>query len=324
MFNGIACSAPEDNLIKQLMTMSNPRLSIIIPTYNRPHLLPRAVDSALAQTIEDVEVVVVDDASPEPANLPEHPQLRIIRLPQNQGTAAARNAGAKAARGHYITYLDDDDQLLPHMAEISLAALTDPTVPPPVAVLSGLEVIEPNGKVTQTRIPPTLPRGKHFFLEEIAPEQSFLSKQTLVIERELLLSLGGYDESFNSRVHTEIFLRLNPVCSIIGLPTITYQMFVHEGPRISRDPSLRQVSFKRLVSKHEAVFKAHPKMFANFVYKHALMSKELGQHRAAFLNLLWAMRIHPTHTVKQVSEPIRSRLQRRSPSKMSAQLSKSN
>ncbi len=49
--------------------MNNPLLSIIIPTYNRPHLLLRAVNSALAQTVEDIEVIVVDDASPEPVQL---------------------------------------------------------------------------------------------------------------------------------------------------------------------------------------------------------------------------------------------------------------
>jgi glycosyltransferase involved in cell wall biosynthesis len=288
--------------------MSSPSISIIIPTYNRPSLLPRAVRSALAQTVEDIEVVVVDDGSPVPVNLPEHPRLRVVRLPENRGTAAARNAGAKAARGRYITYLDDDDQLLPQMAEVSLTALANTTLPQPVAALSGLEVIGLDGKVDQTRIPPTLPRGKHFFLEEIEPEQSFLSKQTLVVERELLLGMGGYDESFSSRVHTEIFLRLNPVCSLLGLPTVTYQMFVHDGPRISRDPSLRQVSFKQLIRKHGAIFQAHPKMFADFVYKHALKSYQLNQKGAAFSSLLWALRIHPNYILSQVTYPLRKSL----------------
>ncbi|MFP4123014.1 MAG: glycosyltransferase family 2 protein [Coleofasciculus sp.] len=284
------------------MSRSNPCISIIIPTYNRPHLLPRAVKSALEQTIDDLEVIVVDDGSSEPVVLPEYPRLRIIRQSVNRGTAAARNAGAKAARGSYITYLDDDDQLLPQMAEVSLTALANTTLPQPVAVLSGLEVVDLNGNVTQRRIPPTLPRGKHFFLEEIEPEQSFLSKQTLMVERELLLGIGGYDESFSSRVHTEIFLRLNPVCSILGLPIVTYQMFVHEGSRISRDPSLRQASFNQLLRKHGAIFKAHPKMFADFVYKHALKSYELNQKRAAFLSVLLALRIHPTYTLSQITE----------------------
>lgn len=155
--------------------MSSPLLSIIIPTYNRPHLLPRAVESALAQTIEDFEVIVVDDASPEAVNLPEHPRLKVIRQPENRGGSAARNVGAKAARGQWITYLDDDDLLLPHMAEVSLEALAKghPSLPKPIAVLSGIEVIGEDGQVKQTRIPPTLPKGSHFGLEEIKPEQSF-------------------------------------------------------------------------------------------------------------------------------------------------------
>lgn len=280
--------------------MNNPLLSIIIPTYNRHSLLPRAVQSALEQTVKDLEVVVVDDGSTEPVNLPEHPRLRIVRLPQNGGTAAARNAGAKAAKGRWITYLDDDDQLLPQMAQVSLEALANTTLPQPVAVLSGLEVVNLEGKVTQTRLPPTLPRGKHFFLEEIEAGQSFLSKQTLVVERDVLLGIGGYDETFTSRVHTEIFLRLNPACSILGIPIVTYRLCAHEGPRISRDPSRRQVNFNRLVDKHRPLFNAHPKMFANFVYEHARTSYKQGQIGAAFSSFCWAIQLHPRHTLARI------------------------
>lgn len=286
--------------------MSNPLISIIIPTYNRPQLLPRAVKSALEQTVDDLEVVVVDDASAEPVNLPEHPRLKIVRLSVNSGIATARNAGALAARGRWLAYLDDDDQLLPHMAEVSLEALASTTLPLPVAVLSGLEVVNEHGQIIQTRLPPTLPRGSHFHLEEIEPGQSFLSKQTLVVEREVLLGIGGYDEAFGSREHTEMFLRLNPVCSLLGLPVVTYRHFVHSGSRLSRDRSLRQVDFNRLVSKHESLFKAHPKTFANFVYEHARTSHKLGHRRAAFSSLCWAMRLDPLYTLARVAS-IRSR-----------------
>ncbi len=66
-------------------------LTIIIPTYNPPQLLLKAVKTALAQTIDSFEVIVVDDCSSQPINLPEDPRLRIIRLEQNKGGAAARN-----------------------------------------------------------------------------------------------------------------------------------------------------------------------------------------------------------------------------------------
>ncbi|MBD2256135.1 glycosyltransferase [Pseudanabaena sp. FACHB-2040] len=288
--------------------MSNPSISIIIPTYNRPYLLPRAVQSVLDQTVDDYEIVVVDDGSPEPVKLAEHPRLRVIHLPKNQGSAAARNAGARAARGRWIMYLDDDDRLLPHMLEVSLKGLTNTNLPQPVAVLSGLEVVNVAGQVIDTRCPPTLPKGSHFFLEEIEPEKSFLSKQTLVVERELFLSIGGYDETFQSRVHTELFLRLNPVCSIVGLPTVTYQLIAHEGPRISYNPALRQVSFRHLISKHQAIFRAHPKMFSDFVYQHARTSYQLGQKRAAFASLLWALKLHPVHILSKASQFLKLKL----------------
>ena len=271
------------------------------------------MESALAQQIEDepeesIEVVVVVDGSPQPVTLPEIPRLRIVRLANNQGVAAARNAGLKAAKGRYVTYLDDDDQLLPAMAELSLTALKNSTLPPPVAALSGIEVISPTGKVIETRLPPVLPKGAHFFLEEISPEASFLSKQTLVIERELLLSLGGYDESFRSREHTELFLRLNPACSLIGLAVVTYHLISHEGARLSRTPALRQVDFDRLIAKHRPLFEAHPKQFAKFVYDHAQTSAQLGQKRAAFKALAWAYKIHPLHSSSLTLRGLKQRL----------------
>jgi glycosyltransferase involved in cell wall biosynthesis len=284
-----------------MMTASShtncPQLSIIIPTYNRPHLLPRAVESALAQSFEAIEVIVVDDASPTPVNLPDYPKLTVIRLPQNKGGAAARNIGAQAAKGRWITYLDDDDELLPDMVARSLAALAETTLPPPVAVLSGIEVINTSGTVTQTRFPPTLPRGSRFHLESVDPKYSFSTKQTLVIEKEVLLQIGGFDESFPSRVHTELFLRLNPVCSLLGLPFVTYRLRAHEGTRISRNPNIRQVVFHQLIQKHSAAFRSSPKRFADFVYEHALRSYEMGQRWAALHHFLWAVRIHPRHII---------------------------
>lgn len=284
--------------------MSNPLLSIIIPTHNRPHLVPRAVKSALEQTMDDLEVIVVDDASTGPIDLPSHPRLRLIRLPESRGGAGARNVGTDAACGRWVTYLDDDDRLLPHMASVSLLALAQPSLPTPVAVISALEVVNTQGQVIEIRLPPPVrPHGAHFSLEELEPGSSYNTKQTLVVEREVLRQIGGWDETFRSRVHSELFLRLNPICSILGLPVVTYQLYAHEEMRVSRDPMLRQESFQRLVRKHESLFKAHPKMFANFVYEHARNSYKLGQKGAAFVNLCWAMQLDPLYTLDRVVSP---------------------
>jgi hypothetical protein len=195
------------------------------------------------------------------------------------------------------------------MAAVSLEALEKSTLPPPIAVISGIEIVNERKEAIATRLPPPVrPRGSHFSLEELEPEKSYNTKQTLVVERETILNIGGWDEAFRSRVHSDLFLRLNPVCSIVGLSMVTYQLYSHGNKRVSRHPILRQESFKRLLDKHEEIFRAHPKMFAHFVCEHALMSYRLGQKREAFLNLCWAMQLAPIRTFLTLSSPLRAKL----------------
>ena len=269
-------------------------VSIVIPSRNRPELLRRAAASALGQSFEDLEVVVVDDASETPVALPEDRRLRIVRLPRQSGGAAARNAGLRAARGRWIAFLDDDDTLLPEMVEVSLDALAGADLPRPVAAISGIEVVDAEGRVLATRIPPERrAKGEHFFLEPIEPNRSYLTKQTLIVERDVLQGIGGWDPAFRSRVHSELFLRLNPECSILGLPRVTYRLSAHRGPRVSRDRTLRQESYQRMVAKHRLAFAAHPEPFAEFAYAHARRSIEEGQRWSAATTLLQAARLAP-------------------------------
>ncbi len=101
-----------------------PRISVIIPTYNRPDLLPRAVDSALGAG-EDVEVIVVDDASvDETAEVCRSLRgIKYIRLDRNQGVAGARNVGVLASSADFIAFLDDDDIRLPGTLDRQLGEL---------------------------------------------------------------------------------------------------------------------------------------------------------------------------------------------------------
>ena len=275
-------------------------LSIIIPTYNRPQLLLRAVNSALAQTIKNFEVLVVDDCSEKPVDLPEHSRLRVLRLPENKGGSAARNIGIKEARGKWISFLDDDDELLPHMAEVSLKAIEKSSLPKPIGVISGIEVVYEEDSTTKIRLPPTLPLGSHYGLEKISPVESFFCKQTLVVEKDVLLSIGGFDESLPSRIHTDLFLRLNIVCSILGIKQVGYRLYKHKGFQISSDPTRRQAGFHRIVEKHQKTFQAHPKMFADFIYNQAVTSYKMGQSQAGLKKLFWAAKVSPQYTFSRM------------------------
>src|SRR5215211_7278317 len=95
-----------------IVTMN--KVSLIIPTFNRPHLLPQAVESARREG-RDVEVIVVDDAScDETASIGAalH-DIKYVRLDRNQGVAGARNVGLLESSSDFIAFLDDDDQRLP-------------------------------------------------------------------------------------------------------------------------------------------------------------------------------------------------------------------
>lgn len=105
-----------------------PRVSVVIPCHNSRATLARAINSVAAQTLRDLEIVVVDDASTDDtADFAEAtlaatglPHV-LVRLPQNGGPSVARNAGVAAATGQYVAFLDADDEFLPPKLERQLA-----------------------------------------------------------------------------------------------------------------------------------------------------------------------------------------------------------
>jgi glycosyltransferase involved in cell wall biosynthesis len=106
-----------------------PRVSVILPTYNRLRTLPDAITSVLTQSFKDLELIVVDDASSEDiggliAGIGD-PRLVYVRRSRNGGAGAARNTGLSHARGQYIAFQDSDDLWLPGKLEFQLAAFAD-------------------------------------------------------------------------------------------------------------------------------------------------------------------------------------------------------
>ena len=94
-----------------------PLVSVVIPVYNRAHLISRAISSALAQTYRNLEIIVVDDASTDDLAVTlsklADPRLRCMSHPRNRGAAAARNTGIAASAGEFVAFLDSDDVWLP-------------------------------------------------------------------------------------------------------------------------------------------------------------------------------------------------------------------
>lgn len=132
------------------------RTSVIIPTHNRPELLPRAIESAQLAG-RDLEIVVVDDASTDhTASVCQSlKNIKYVRVDRNQGVAGARNVGLLHSEGEFVTFLDDDDLRLPGSIDLQARALAEN---PEAAFVCGGIILadqnyEPTGEITHPRHP---------------------------------------------------------------------------------------------------------------------------------------------------------------------------
>jgi glycosyltransferase involved in cell wall biosynthesis len=238
-----------------------PRATIVIPTHNRPRLLERAVRSALAQTVQDIQVVVVDDGSAEPVRV-DRPDRRLVVIRNHEalGVSAARNAGLRAAAGAWVTFTDDDDELLPNMIQVSLDAAERSRLPGPVAVLSGFEVVDPDGRVAEIRRPTTVARQAPPY--PLAPDDGFAQDaNSLFAPVEVLRAMGGWDENIKGWEMDDLLIRLVQRCSIQGVPEITYRRFRHGGVRQSGNAADMLAGGRLVLRKHREFYQAHHRLY---------------------------------------------------------------
>ncbi|HEX9123121.1 MAG TPA: glycosyltransferase family 2 protein [Actinomycetota bacterium] len=265
----------------------------MVTTQNRQRLARRAVASALAQTLTDLEVVVVDDASTVPVGLPPSPRVRSIRLDRRVGVCAARNVGIAEARGRWITFLDDDDELERDMLKRSLEAAAGSSLPEPVTVLSAIEVVDGGGRLVERRVPPSLARGSDYFLEDLAGGESFQAHNSLVVPTSLVRAIGGWNGSLRAMEHDDFFLRLNAVSSIQGVSWIGYRMTAHPGTRLSKDLAARADAMRRIVDAHEEAFARHPRKYADYLGTTGITCLRAGRWLPAVVATTRALRIDP-------------------------------
>jgi len=263
-----------------------PRASIVITTHNRPKLVRRAIASALAQTLGDVEVLVVDDGS-RPAFPWEtgDARVRVIRRERAGGPSAARNTGIAEARGTWITFLDDDDELTPDMLERSLAAAERSDLPAPVAAMSAVTVIDVDGNTLDTLVPATLQRGEHFFLERRGAYGR--ASNSLVIPTDVMRAIGGFDDELAVFQHDDLGLRLNAVASIVALAQPLYRMTDHGEPRVSARGAAIPDDMEQTLAKHPEAFAHHRDGHARYMSTLALYHLKTGNWRAA---MRWSTR----------------------------------
>ncbi|WIM43915.1 glycosyltransferase family 2 protein [Methanosarcina mazei] len=191
------------------MLDQKPKVSVIIPTYNRAHLIPRAIKSVLNQTYLDIEIIIVDDSSTD--NTEEivkdfkDRRLKYIRHNINKGASAARNTGIRESRGKYIAFQDSDDEWFSNKLEKQIEAFAD--APPEVGIVySGFYRIEANRKLYLPSDQLSLKEGN---IHNELLKGNFVGTPTVLMKKECFRNQRYFNESLPALEDWELWIELS-------------------------------------------------------------------------------------------------------------------
>ena len=230
------------------MKKLNPLVSIIIPTYNREKLIDKTIYSIINQTYQNIEIIVVDDCSKDKTidivNGIKDSRIVYKVLDKNQGAPAARNIGIQIATGDYIAFLDSDDRWEPNKLELQLNLIK--SKPNVGVVYTGIKVIDETSKTENVKTPNI--RGQ--ILQKLLIRNCVGSTSSVLIDKELLLKVNGFDLTLKSCQDWDLWIRLAKLTEFdfVEEPLLLY--YIHEGERIS-------TNFDSVYEGHFAIYKLY-------------------------------------------------------------------
>ncbi len=266
------------------------RVSVVIPTWNRGHSVTRAIDSVLAQSHRDLELIVVDNASTDDtaAVLDRYldARLRIVRLDRNEGASAGRNAGLALASGEFVAFLDSDDEVEADWLSCLVASFTSPRV---AASTCGFRTIDEAGVESSATMPVAETEVYHRF-------RLVVLAGTLLVRTAVLREIGGYDTALTYSENTDLALRLSAWCDRargeIGVVERALLIW-HQSPERWYSAADRLRSCQRLIDKHSAQLRRDPAVLASYHAQCGVWSVRVGDIAAARRSFGRAWRVKP-------------------------------
>jgi len=223
--------------------------SVIIPAYNRRDTLGRALASVLAQTDPPHEVIVVDDASSDEtaaaaANFSDR-RIRVIRHQRRLGAAAARNTGARAARGRWLAFLDSDDEWLPQKLARQRMVVEGES-PRATASVTGYVIVD-NRNSRETGFQP----ARTITVDDLAFGCFYSPGSTLMVAADTFAAVGEFDVALARLEDWDWLIRCAQKQPLVGIPEFLAK--IHK----SANPTSQAVvsSAARLADKHGAYFR---------------------------------------------------------------------
>ena len=200
----------------------SPMVSVIVPTYNRPHMLSEALKSIVSQTYKNYEIIVINDGGEDVekvvANFNDRGCTSYVKHGKNRGLAAARNTGIKIAKGKYVAYLDDDDVFYPEHLETLVKFL-----------ISG------ESKVAYTdahRAHHKMVEGKYFLEKKDVPyscdfnfdrilRENYIPVLCIMHEKSCFDRVGVFDETLASHEDWDLWMRMSREFKFLHIPKVT-------------------------------------------------------------------------------------------------------
>ncbi|MDS0300396.1 glycosyltransferase [Halogeometricum sp. S1BR25-6] len=277
-----------------------PLVSVVVPAYGRPEYLPAAVRSVVEQTYDAVEILVVDDCSPDPieptlTEFVEDPavDLTVVRHPVNRGANAARNTGIEESGGEFVAFLDDDDYWRPEKLERFVDAF-ERAGPDVGVVYGGVDVVDGDGETVRSVRPS---RRGDVTRALLRGENVVGGFSNPVVRRSAVEAAGRTDTRFPSWQDREWYLRLSTHCEFEYVDEqLTVRRMASHG-QISDDfERKRDVSFPLFVHKHRSTA-AEYGMERRFVAERsravAAAAIRTGHFRSAYPFLLRSLFYYP-------------------------------
>jgi hypothetical protein len=225
---------------------AQPGVSVIIPCYNYAHFLEAALDSVLAQTYPNLEILVIDDGSPDnTAEVAARYDRRICYVHQeNQGLSASRNNGIRMATHDYVALLDADDEWEPEFMERLMRKMVE--LPDDFGLVACLDY---KIGVQGERIPD---RRRDSLTGEVNTEDLLLKNRffpgAVVVRKALLEKTGGFDTTLRSSEDRDMWIRLSSLCRLWILPDKLIRVRKH-GNNMSGHGARMRENKKKVLAK---------------------------------------------------------------------------
>ncbi|MEK7615664.1 MAG: glycosyltransferase family A protein [Patescibacteria group bacterium] len=236
-----------------------PEISVIIPTFNRPEMLKRAIASVEAQTFKDFELIVIDDA--------------VLK----KGGGGARNEGIKKAQGKYIAFLDDDDTWMPNKLEVQHGLLNETSSDVGFSFTAVQNVFDDHEEIT------TISEGIADYHKRVLENFKEFLNVTLMFKREVFDTVGGYDESFPNHQEGDLLIRATKRYKGLGInvPLTRVSMSKSYVRTNKATPDMKIRGREMLLQKHHDDFAADPENFAWQLFFLAILYRDNKQANKA-------------------------------------------